>query len=125
MIYGRDLPRETDAPARPAPFRPPAADAGEAADIWSRLGVEVQDLPEDVAKEMSLPSGGVIVTNVQPGSPAAMAGLERRDVITAAGDEVVKNKAELVAVLEKLAGDEGAVLLVERKGKQTYAILKK
>jgi serine protease Do len=118
-------PAEELASSRPAPFRPPAPDSEEEGDVLTVLGLEVQDLPEDVAKEMSLPSGGVIVTNVQPGSPAAMAGLERRDVITAAGDEVVKNKAELVAVLEKLAGDEGAVLLVERKGKQTYAILKK
>jgi serine protease Do len=110
--------------ARPAPFRPPAADAGEAADIWSRLGVEVQDLPDDVAAEMSLPAGGVIVTNVQPGSPAAMAGLERRDVITAAGDENVRSKEELAAALGGVAEGEGAVLLVERKGKKTYAILK-
>ena len=118
-------PAEELTSARPAPFRPPAPDSEGAGDILAVLGLEVQNLPEDVAKEMSLPAGGVIVTNVQPGSPAAMAGLERRDVITAAGDEVVKNKAELVAVLEKLASDEGAVLLVERKGKQTYAILKK
>ena len=110
---------------RPAPFRPPGPDSEEAGDLWASLGMEVQDLPEDVAAEMSLPSGGVIVTNVQPDSPAAMAGLERRDVITAAGDQTVKNKDELAAALEKMVGDEGAVLLVERKGKQTYAILRK
>lgn len=118
-------PAEELTSSRPSPFRPPAPDSEEAGDIWSVLGLEVQDLPEDVAREMSLPAGGVIVTNVQPGSPAAMAGLERRDVITAAADETVKNKAELASVLAKRAGDEGAVLLIERKGKQTYAILKR
>ena len=110
---------------RTAPFRPPAPDADGGADIWAQLGLEVQDLPADVAAEMSLPAGGVIVTNVQPGSPAAMAGLERRDVITAAGDETAENKEELASALEGLADGEGAVLLVERKGKQTYAILRK
>ncbi len=118
-------PAEELASSRPAPFRPPAPDSEEAGDVWSTLGLEVQDLPEDVAKEMSLPAGGVIVTNVQPGSPAAMAGLERRDVITAAADETVKNKTELASVLAKMPSDEGAVLLIERKGKQTYAILKR
>jgi S1-C subfamily serine protease len=84
----------------------------------------VQNLPEDVASEMSLPSGGVIVTHIQPDSPADLAGLQRRDVITAAGDEAVKDKESLAAALES-SGKDGAVLLVERKGKKTYAILKR
>jgi hypothetical protein len=45
-------------------------------------------------------------------------------VITAAGDEAVKDKDSLAAALES-SGEDGAVLLVERKGKKTYAILKK
>lgn len=115
-------PEERTASARPAPFRPPAAGDG---DVWSSLGLEVQDLPAEVAAELSLPAGGVIVTHVEPGSPAGLAGLERRDVITAAGDQTVANKEELAAVLAEISADDGTVLLVDRRGKKTYALLKK
>ena len=117
-------PAEAIASSKPKPFRPPAPENEGAGDPWPSYGLEVQDLPEDVAKEMSLPAGGVIVTRVEPGSPADVAGLQRRDVITTAGDETVKDRSALASVLQR-AGEDGTVLLVERKGKQTYAILKR
>ena len=117
-------PAEAIASSRPKPFRPPAPESENTDEPWPAYGLEVQDLPEDVAKEMSLPAGGVIVTRIEPGSPADVAGLQRRDVITAAGDETVKDSKSLAAALQN-AGEDGTVLLVERKGKKTYAILKK
>jgi len=108
----------------PAPFRPPPSGKDGTADPLAVLGLQLQDLPADVAEEMSLPAGGVIVTNVEPGGPADVAGLQRRDVITAVGGTAVENTEAFVSALEKISGDEGAVLLVERKGKKTYAILK-
>jgi len=126
-VKAEELPQEPagrQASARPKPFRPPAPETGAADGPWPAFGFEVQNLPEDVASEMSLPSGGVIVTHIEPDSPADLAGLQRRDVITAAGDEAVKDKDSLAAALES-SGEDGAVLLVERKGKKTYAILKK
>ena len=89
------------------------------------LGLQVQNLSGDVAREMSLPAGGVIVTHVESGSPADMAGLQRQDVITAVGDETVKDAEAFADSLGRIDGEEGAVLLVERKGKKTYAMLKK
>lgn len=109
---------------RPPPFRPPAPGASGEDEPLGALGLEVQNLPADVAKEMSLPAGGVIVTHVEPGSPADMAGLERRDVITAVGDETVADAEGFAAALRKISGEGGAVLLVERKGKKTYAIVR-
>ena len=117
-------PAEAIASSRPKPFRPPAPENEGVDEPWPAYGLEVQNLPEDVAKEMSLPAGGVIVTRIEPGSPADVAGLQRRDVITAAGDETIKDSKSLAAALQK-AGEDGTVLLVERKGKKTYAILKK
>jgi len=117
-------PAEAIASSRPKPFRPPAPENEGADEPWPAYGLEVQNLPEDVAKEMSLPAGGVIVTRIEPGSPADVAGLQRRDVITAAGDETIKDSKSLATALQS-AGEDGTVLLVERKGKKTYAILKK
>ncbi|MEX1009929.1 MAG: trypsin-like peptidase domain-containing protein [Chthoniobacterales bacterium] len=116
-------PAMVSAGRRPAPFRPPASGPDGAEAPLGPLGLQVQSLPDDVAKEMSLPAGGVIVTHVEPGSPADMAGLQRRDVITAVGDQTVKDAEAFGAALQKISGEEGAVLLVERKGKKTYAIL--
>lgn len=126
-VKAEELPQESAealSSSRPKPFRAPAPESEEAGEPWPALGLEVQDLPADVAEEMSLPSGGVIVTRVEPGSPADVAGLQRRDVITTAGDEAIKDRRALASVLQR-AGYDGTVLLVERKGKQTYAILKK
>ncbi len=47
-----------------------------------QLGVTVQGVTSDLAKSLSLPQvSGALVSAVQPGSPAAKAGLERGDVI--------------------------------------------
>ncbi len=118
-------PGTKQAAARSRPFRPPVPGSEAAADPFTAFGLQVQDLPDEVAAEMSLPAGGVIVTHIEPGGPAALAGLQRRDVITAAGDEAVGNSEGLADVLGNLAEGNGAVLLVERQGKETYAILKK
>ena len=118
-------PETKQAAGRPQPFRPPAPGSDGSEDPFAVFGLQVQDLPDEVAAEMSLPAGGVIVTHVEPGGPAALAGLERRDVITAVGEDAVRNNEGLAVALGKLAEGDGAVLLVERQGKKTYAILKK
>ncbi len=48
-----------------------------------RLGVGLQSLTEDLARQLGLPADarGAVVTDVQPGSPAASAGLSPGDVI--------------------------------------------
>ncbi len=105
------------------PFRPPVDEEGNPVGA-AAYGLEVQDLPEPVAKELGIASGGIIVTNVQEGSPAELAGLQRQDVVTAVGQETVRDAASFAMALQKLNQDEAAVLLVERRGKKTYAILK-
>lgn len=47
------------------------------------LGVQAQQLPRDVAQPLGLsPSAGLLVEEVQPGSPAATGGLQVGDIIT-------------------------------------------
>ncbi len=89
------------------------------------LGLEVEDLSDDVAKTLRIESGGVIVTNVEDGSEAQTAGVRRRDVITAIGSVPVRDKASFDEALAKWPGGEPAVLHIERDGKKTYAILKR
>lgn len=91
---------------------------------FSAWGLELQDLPDEAAEEMGFSSGGVVVTRVELGSAAALAGLQPRDLITAVGDYPVKDIATFSEALAAEEGGPGTKLLVEREGQQTYAILK-
>ena len=62
-------------------------------------------------------SQGVRLVSVQPGSPAARAGLQQGDVIVAVGGQPIGSPAQLVAAVER-AGVGGSLLLtVSRDGR--------
>lgn len=107
---------------RPAPPRPPSGGDGEPE--TGPLGLMVQDIPEKAAEQMGLASPGVIVTHVEPGGPAALAGLQLKDVITGVGPTPVRDTASFEEAMADLGDAAAAVLLIERGGKKTYAILK-
>ncbi len=109
--------------ARPQP-QAPDEETGEAGQPGA-LGLQFQDLTPEAAREMGASAGGIIVTAVEPGSAASVAGIQRRDVITAVGPQSVRDSASFLAALENLGEGEAAVLLVERSGNKTYAILKR
>ena len=62
---------------------------------------------------------------VDPGSPAAVAGVEPGDLITGTGADSVTDEASFLKAMEKIGRDEAAVLMIERDGKKSYAILKR
>ncbi|WP_017548071.1 S1C family serine protease [Salinicoccus carnicancri] len=82
------------------------------------LGIQLQDLytvpTEILTSEMNLPEDvteGVIVSNVQQGTPAADGGLEQYDVIVSLDGEPIRNMLELRQYLyyEKEQGEEMTV----------------
>ena len=117
------LPQNPRLAAANVPRRPPGEQDAEKSDL--PLGLDVEDLSDEVARALGVESGGVIVTNVEEGSEAQTAGVRRRDVITAVGPVAVKDKAAFEEALAAWPEGEPAVLHVERDGKKTYAILKK
>lgn len=115
--------------AFPSEPEPPAEEPGEPTeDLLSpsdALGLDVQDVTPAIAEQMDLgEEGGVIVTHVAPDSPAALAGLRRRDVITGVGSMVVGNVDEFREALAGIPEGGAAVLLIDRDGQKTYAMLK-
>ncbi|TWU35917.1 Do family serine endopeptidase [Novipirellula artificiosorum] len=83
------------------------------------LGVGIQPVTQDLAKQLSVkPRGGVVVTNVFPGTPAAEAGLKSGDVIVRFGDEPVSTPQGLQLIVERAAIGSRQTVEVVRDGKK-------
>ncbi|QRN98768.1 Do family serine endopeptidase [Archangium violaceum] len=82
------------------------------------LGVSVQDLTADLAKALNVPARkGAIVTDVQPDTPAARAGLKQDDVITAIEGTAVETSRGLTRDIGFRPPGEAVKLTVYRNGK--------
>jgi len=67
---------------------------------------------------------GLIVTDIRSGSPAARAGLRRRDVIVEINQKPLGTPVQFWRAAKKMGRDKGLLLLVQRGGRTFYLILK-
>ena len=81
----------------------------------SSMGLTVDELTPAVARQLDLPAGtqGVVVVNVEPGSPAAEEGLRRGDVIIEVARRPVAGVADFHRALRE---SNGSVLLLTQRG---------
>ncbi len=87
--------------------------------IRPSLGVAVQNLTPQIARELGLKKGaGVVVTGIEPGSPAAEANIQVGDVIQAVNRKPVRNVDDFVKTVEKAKGG-GSLLLLVQRGRNT------
>ena len=82
-----------------------------------RLGVSIQDMPQDLAEFFGVKSG-VLVASVQKDSAADKAGLKAGDVITAVDSHSVATPAELMKALPTGDGLHDVNLTVMRDKKE-------
>ncbi len=103
---------------------PGARKADVAAGRGSGYGLGIADLTPELARELGVEPGasGVVVTEVQPGSAAAEAGLRRGDVILEANRRAVANHQEFREAVRAAAG-EPLLALISRDGRTFYAVL--
>ena len=87
-------------------------------------GVHVQDLTGAMAQRLGLPAGstGVVVTQVDPGSGADEAGVQRGDVILEVDHQPVANVQEYNKALAGRAG-QPVLLLISRGGTTSYIVV--
>ena len=87
---------------------------------WASRG---QNLTPEIRKQIGAKAKkGVVISNVLPDSPAAMAGLRRGDVIVEANRKAIANTNQLREALKK-AENKGNLLVVERRGTTFYVAL--
>ena len=87
----------------------------------TQLGVTVAPLTDTARAEMGVAQGvdGVVVTDLQPDSPAAKAGLQRGDVIVKLGSQDTLTPDALKAALDSEKTDP-ALVLINRGGNQIF-----
>jgi serine protease Do len=90
-----------------------------------RWGLSLADLTPDVRHELQAQKSvqGAIVEEVQPGSPADNAGLQRGDVIMEVNRHAVKSSAEVAQELSSVPSGQDALVLVWSQGGSTFRVL--
>ncbi len=84
-------------------------------------GLAVEEITPQIARELGLPARtrGVVVTSVQSGSKAGMAGLRRGDIIQEVNKKAVASVPEFSRALQQARG-ETVLLLVNRGGSTIF-----
>jgi serine protease Do len=96
------------------PSDEPVVAEGPSTDEW---GLNVESLTGDAALRLELPvNRGLLVTDVQPGSPAEKAGLRRGDVILEVARRPADDVANLYKALGALKPGESLLIYVHRTG---------
>ena len=90
-----------------------------------RWGLSLGDLNQGDRDQMQLPSTihGAVVEDVQPGSPADNAGLQRGDVIVEVNRHSQQSAADVAKALSNVPKGEDALVLVWSNGGNTFRVL--
>jgi serine protease Do len=92
-----------------------------------RWGLGLADLTPDVRSELQADDQkavhGAVVEEVQPGSPADNAGLQRGDVIMEVNRHAVKSAADVAQALSGVPSGQDALVLVWSQGGSTFRVL--
>lgn len=102
-------------------------DSGDPTQETSGFGITLSALTSDLARRLRLPpdTNGVLVADVEPGSPAARAGIARGDVLLQVNRRPVTSAQEAARALGEVRSGGTAFLLLMRNGQQTFVTVRK
>jgi serine protease Do len=91
------------------------------------FGLTLDNVSGEMARRLRVPGngGGAIVTDVEPSSSAARAGVTPGDVILQVNRQPVNSAAEAVRVLQRVESGQPAFLLVWRRGSEVFLTVTK
>jgi serine protease Do len=86
------------------------------------LGITIQNITPEIARGLGLKKDtGVVVTRVEPGSPASEAGLQSGDVILEVNRSQVKDAGDFVKKVEKARDQNNVLLFIQRGQNNLFA----
>jgi serine protease Do len=90
-----------------------------------RWGIGLGDLTPATRQQLQTPDGmqGAVIENVQPGSAADNAGLQRGDVILEVNRHKVDSAAAVKQQLDSIPKGQDALLLVWSNGGNTFLVM--
>jgi serine protease Do len=91
------------------------------------FGMDVGPITPEIARELDLPRGrgGAIITDIDPRSPAALAGLAVSDVILEVNRQPVTNVSQVTRELQGAQPGTPVFLLIWREGQQIFVTMTK
>lgn len=89
-----------------------------------QIGITVQNITPEIGRALGLKNAnGAVITQVEPGSPAADAGFQRGDVIKEVNRKTIKNVDEFFQNIEQAKkgnGSNSVLLLIQRNENSLY-----
>ena len=109
------------AAARTSPQNPPDQSTSTA------LGMTLDAITPEIARRLDLPrnEGGAIISDVEPNSPASVAGLAPGDVILEVNRQQVSNVSQVTREIQKVGPGQPVFLLIWRDGTTTFVTVTK
>jgi serine protease Do len=91
------------------------------------LGMTLDAITPEIARRLDLPhnEGGAIISDVEPNSPASVAGLAPGDVILEVNRQPVSNVSQITRELQKVSPGQPVFLLIWRDGSTTFVTVTK
>ncbi|SNB60891.1 serine protease Do [Arboricoccus pini] len=102
-----------------------AANDQDGSKSQAKIGLALAPLSPDLRKQLNLPATakGVVVSDVEDGSPAASKGIQAGDLILKVGDKAVSRPEDVVKAITaaRERGEKAVLMLFQRDGAQLFA----
>jgi serine protease Do len=85
------------------------------------FGIATQEITPDIAKQLGISKEGVIVTDVQPGSPADEVGIQPQDVIVQVNRVKISSMKDYNREIIRAAEKKSVTLLIKR-GRSSFFV---